>query len=215
MRLGVLDIGSNTGHLLVVDAARGAAPSPAYKHKEPLRLAEHLDASGAVTDTGVEALAFFVASSVMVAEDKGCEDMLGFATSAVRDATNSDDVLAHVREHIVRVGCVAHRRGREPEHVLAALVLGHHQRRRDERHESFHPGIGHRPRLVEVLGEPQRLLVLERRARRGTACRVHHQQVPRVGADVEHAQPHDQNTRPCRGDGSSRRSVPPWLRLTW
>ena len=98
MRLGVLDIGSNTGHLLVVDAARGAAPSPAYKHKEPLRLAEHLDASGAVTETGVEALASFVASSVMVAEDKGCEDMLGFATSAVRDATNSDDVLAHVRE---------------------------------------------------------------------------------------------------------------------
>ena len=43
MRLGVLDIGSNTGHLLVVDAHRGAAPLPAYSYKEPLRLAEHLD----------------------------------------------------------------------------------------------------------------------------------------------------------------------------
>ena len=29
MRLGVLDIGSNTGHLLVVDAHGGAAPLPA------------------------------------------------------------------------------------------------------------------------------------------------------------------------------------------
>ena len=46
MRLGVLDIGSNTGHLLVVDAHGGAAPLPAYSHKEPLRLAEHLDATG-------------------------------------------------------------------------------------------------------------------------------------------------------------------------
>ena len=46
MRLGVLDIGSNTGHLLVVDAHRGAAPLPAYSHKEPLRLAEHLDDDG-------------------------------------------------------------------------------------------------------------------------------------------------------------------------
>ena len=71
---------------------------PAYKHKEPLRLAEHLDASGAVTDEGVEALTSFVASSLEVAEDKGCEEMAGFATSAVRDATNSDEVLEHVRE---------------------------------------------------------------------------------------------------------------------
>jgi exopolyphosphatase / guanosine-5'-triphosphate,3'-diphosphate pyrophosphatase len=98
MRLGVLDIGSNTGHLLVVDAARGAAPSPAFQHKQPLRLAEHLDESGAVTDTGMKALTSFVASSLVVAEDKGCEDMLGFATSAVRDAANSHEVLAHVRE---------------------------------------------------------------------------------------------------------------------
>jgi len=34
----------------------------------------------------------------VVAEEKGCEEVLSFATSAVRDATNSDAVLAHVRE---------------------------------------------------------------------------------------------------------------------
>jgi exopolyphosphatase/guanosine-5'-triphosphate,3'-diphosphate pyrophosphatase len=98
MRLGVLDIGSNTGHLLVVDAHGGAAPLPAFSHKEPLRLAEHLDESGAVSQTGVDALTGFVASSLVVAEDKGCEEMLGFATSAVRDAVNSEEVLAHVAE---------------------------------------------------------------------------------------------------------------------
>jgi len=42
MRLGVLDIGSNTGHLLVVDAHLGAAPLPAYSVKQPLRLSEHI-----------------------------------------------------------------------------------------------------------------------------------------------------------------------------
>ncbi len=99
MRLGVLDIGSNTGHLLVVDAFGGAAPMPAFSHKEPLRLAEHLDGTGAVSAEGIEALTSFVASSLEVAEDKGCEEMTGFATSAVRDATNSDEVLAHVRDH--------------------------------------------------------------------------------------------------------------------
>ena len=98
MRLGVLDIGSNTGHLLVVDAHGGAAPLPAYSYKEPLRLAEHLDDDGAVTPAGIEALTRFTAAALEVAEDKGCEEILGFATSAVRDASNSDDVLAHVLE---------------------------------------------------------------------------------------------------------------------
>ena len=96
MRLGVLDIGSNTGHLLVFDAHDGAAPLPAFSHKEPLRLAEHLDDEGKVSKAGRDALTDFVRSSVLVAEDKGCEEIVGFATSAVRDATNSDDVLEHV-----------------------------------------------------------------------------------------------------------------------
>lgn len=99
MRLGVLDIGSNTGHLLVVDAHGGAAPLPASSHKQPLRLAEHLDADGAVSAEGIEALTDFCASATEIAEDKGCEEMLGFATSAVRDSVNSDDVLDHVEKH--------------------------------------------------------------------------------------------------------------------
>jgi exopolyphosphatase/guanosine-5'-triphosphate,3'-diphosphate pyrophosphatase len=98
VRLGVLDIGSNTGHLLVVDARGGAPPLPAYSFKRPLRLAEHLDADGSVTAVGAAALIDFVAASLQVAEDKGCGEILGFATSAVRDATNSDDVLDRVKQ---------------------------------------------------------------------------------------------------------------------
>ena len=98
MRLGVLDIGSNTGHLLVVDAHRGAAPLPAYSYKEPLRLAEHLDDTGAVSEQGIDALADFTSQALRVAEDKGSEDILAFATSAVRDAENSEAVLAEIHE---------------------------------------------------------------------------------------------------------------------
>jgi exopolyphosphatase/guanosine-5'-triphosphate,3'-diphosphate pyrophosphatase len=98
MRLGVLDIGSNTGHLLVVDAHGCAAPLPAFSYKEPLRLAEHLDEDGSVSPRGIDALTAFTAQALVVAEDKGCQDMLAFATSAVRDAVNSDAVLEHVHE---------------------------------------------------------------------------------------------------------------------
>jgi len=98
MRLGVLDIGSNTGHLLVVDAHGGAAPMPAYSHKQPLLLAAHLDNDGALTEAGIGALTSFVSSALDFAEDKGCEQVIGFATSAVRDAGNCDEVLERVRE---------------------------------------------------------------------------------------------------------------------
>ncbi|WP_431775667.1 Ppx/GppA family phosphatase [Streptomyces cucumeris] len=98
MRLGVLDVGSNTVHLLVVDAHPGARPLPAHSHKAELRLAELLDGDGAVGPEGVERLVTVVQEALQAAEDKGVEDVLPFATSAVREAANADDVLARVAE---------------------------------------------------------------------------------------------------------------------
>ncbi|MEU5536646.1 Ppx/GppA phosphatase family protein [Streptomyces sp. NPDC020362] len=98
MRLGVLDVGSNTVHLLVVDAHPGARPLPAHSHKAELRLAQLLDDSGAIGDEGVDKLIAVVRDALQAAEDKGVEDLLPFATSAVREATNADEVLARVEE---------------------------------------------------------------------------------------------------------------------
>ncbi len=97
MRLGVLDIGSNTIHLLVMDAHRGARPLPAYSHKEELRLAEHLEDGNRLSDKGAGRLRQFVEQAVGIAEDKGVEDLMAFATSAVRDAVNGDEVLAQIK----------------------------------------------------------------------------------------------------------------------
>ncbi|MCP2352350.1 Ppx/GppA phosphatase family protein [Nonomuraea roseoviolacea] len=98
MRLGVLDIGSNTVHLLVVDAHRGARPLPAYSHKEELRLTEYLDARNELSAEGIERLGAFVEEALRLAEDKGVEDFLAFATSAVREAANGEQVLARIDE---------------------------------------------------------------------------------------------------------------------
>ncbi|GAA0579989.1 Ppx/GppA family phosphatase [Kribbella sandramycini] len=98
MRLGVLDVGSNTVHLLVVDAHRGAAPLPAYSHKTELRLAEHLDKDGRIADSGADELVAFIKEAAELAEDKGCESVLAFATSALREAPNGEKVLERVRK---------------------------------------------------------------------------------------------------------------------
>jgi exopolyphosphatase/guanosine-5'-triphosphate,3'-diphosphate pyrophosphatase len=98
MRLGVLDVGSNTVHLLVVDAHPGAAPLPAFSHKVDLSLAAHLLPENSLSERGEIRLTEVVIEAQRIAEDKGVEEFIAFATSAIRDATNGDDVLTRVRE---------------------------------------------------------------------------------------------------------------------
>lgn len=98
MRLGVIDVGSNTVHLLVVDAHPGAHPMPDYSHKIALRLAEHLTPEGDISDKGAQRLATFVTDCVDVAESRGASELMAFATSAIRDAGNTEDVLARVEK---------------------------------------------------------------------------------------------------------------------
>jgi exopolyphosphatase/guanosine-5'-triphosphate,3'-diphosphate pyrophosphatase len=95
--LGVLDVGSNTVHLLVVDAHRGGHPTPMSSTKAPLRLAESIDDSGKLTRRGAEKLIATVDEFAKIAASSGCSELMAFATSAVRDARNSDEVLARVR----------------------------------------------------------------------------------------------------------------------
>jgi exopolyphosphatase/guanosine-5'-triphosphate,3'-diphosphate pyrophosphatase len=97
VRLGVLDVGSNTVHLLVVDAHPGAPPIPFASHKVELRLAELLDADGSLSQYGADRLCAVVAEARTEAEAAKTDDLVAFATSAVRDATNSPAVIARVR----------------------------------------------------------------------------------------------------------------------
>ncbi|MGH3587435.1 MAG: hypothetical protein ACRDQ0_14035, partial [Pseudonocardia sp.] len=98
VRLGVLDVGSNTVHLLLVDAHRGARPLPAYKQKTDLRLVELLDDSGSIGKEGARRLVQSCRDAVEAAEDKGATSMLAFATSALREAVNGTAVLDRVRD---------------------------------------------------------------------------------------------------------------------
>ncbi|WP_373167885.1 Ppx/GppA phosphatase family protein [Mycobacterium marinum] len=97
MRLGVLDVGSNTVHLLVVDAHRGGHPTPMSSTKATLRLAEATDSSGNITKRGADKLVSTIDEFAKIAASSGCAELMAFATSAVREAENSDDVLSRVR----------------------------------------------------------------------------------------------------------------------
>src|SRR6478609_3145982 len=98
MRLGVLDVGSNTVHLLVVDAHPGAHPTPMHDDRAVLRLAEHVGDDGLLSKAGEKALVRAVENAVAQAAEQGCEDFLGLVTSAIREASNGLEVLERVRE---------------------------------------------------------------------------------------------------------------------
>lgn len=98
VRLGVLDVGSNTIHLLVVDAHPGARPLPATSYKVELRLVEYLDDRGAISSEGERLLIESIAEALQQAKANGVEDLLAFATSALREASNGESVIARVKE---------------------------------------------------------------------------------------------------------------------
>jgi exopolyphosphatase/guanosine-5'-triphosphate,3'-diphosphate pyrophosphatase len=65
--------------------------------KATLRLAENTDDRGDITVVGADRLVSTVGEFAGIAKMSGCEEMMAFATSAVRDANNSEAVLARVR----------------------------------------------------------------------------------------------------------------------
>lgn len=98
MRLGVLDVGSNTVHLVAVDAVSGGKPTPMSDWKTPLRLVEQLDDDGAIHAKGRKKLISAVGEAAELGEKLGCAEFLPIATSAVRSATNADEVLDEVEK---------------------------------------------------------------------------------------------------------------------
>ncbi|MEE0653985.1 MAG: Ppx/GppA phosphatase family protein [Bifidobacterium criceti] len=97
-RLGVLDIGSNTVHMLIVDAAVGSRPEPEASTKTTVRLMDFLKEDGSIRKAGVEALLNAVDESMQLAEQYQISQLLALATSAIHDAPNGNKILHKIEE---------------------------------------------------------------------------------------------------------------------
>jgi exopolyphosphatase / guanosine-5'-triphosphate,3'-diphosphate pyrophosphatase len=98
MRMGVLDAGSNTVHLAVVDGDRGRPPLPVVAVKQRLRLAQRIDSSGAIDDEGVQSLIECIRRALYEADRYRVDELYAFATAAIRDSPNAAPVLARVHQ---------------------------------------------------------------------------------------------------------------------
>lgn len=96
MRIGVLDVGSNSAHLKVVEVRAGEPPRPVAVVKRPTRLAEAIGADGTVADAAVRRLVAAVGEAMRAVAAQQVDELIAFATSAVRDAANREEILARV-----------------------------------------------------------------------------------------------------------------------
>lgn len=120
MRLGVIDVGSNTVHLLVVDAHPGASPNPYHSQRSILRLMRYLDAEGAIVEEGIRLITSAIAESVRIAHEIGVDDLICTATSAIREAPNGEDVLARITKE---TGVALHVLSGEDEARITMLAV--------------------------------------------------------------------------------------------
>lgn len=97
MRLGVLDIGSNTAHLVIVEGDADGRFEQIDKKKEVLRLAAAAFPSMVLPEEAIQRLIATVDGMRAFAEERHVDTLVAFATSALREATNGMDVLARVR----------------------------------------------------------------------------------------------------------------------
>jgi len=91
-------VGSNTIHLQVMDAHPGARPTPATNFKVELRLTEYLESDGSITTEGIKQLHEAVADAVKHANQNKTDEILAFATSAVRDAKNGPEIIQDINQ---------------------------------------------------------------------------------------------------------------------
>jgi exopolyphosphatase / guanosine-5'-triphosphate,3'-diphosphate pyrophosphatase len=96
VRLGVLDVGSNTVHLQVMDASPGARPNPSFNFKIEVRLTEYLQQNGDISDEGIKILRQSIRKSLVESTKAKTEELLPFATSALREARNGNEIISSI-----------------------------------------------------------------------------------------------------------------------
>ena len=106
MRSSVLDLGSNSFHVLVADVHEAGYVDPVLREREMLHLGRVVADHGHIPDEHVQRALAQVEHLSELARRAGAVSRLAVATSALRDASNGAEVVARIAEvagHPVRV----------------------------------------------------------------------------------------------------------------
>src|SRR5947207_951263 len=97
MRIAALDLGTNSFHLLVVDAHPDGTFVPLAREKEMLRLGDAVAREGRVPEPDAKRVIATIARFRSLAEAADSDEVVAFATSAIREADNGGELVDRIR----------------------------------------------------------------------------------------------------------------------
>lgn len=97
MRVGIVDLGSNSSRLLVADVEAGRV-AEVDRRTEVTRLGDGVEATGRLDDAAMERVQLVVAAYAEAIAQHGCRAAAAIMTSAVRDAANGRAFARNIGE---------------------------------------------------------------------------------------------------------------------
>ena len=97
MRIAALDMGTNSFHLLAVDARPDRTFVPLAREKEMLRLGDDVAREGRIGEAKAKRAVATAVRFRAVAEALACDELVACATSAIREADNGGELVDQIR----------------------------------------------------------------------------------------------------------------------
>jgi exopolyphosphatase/guanosine-5'-triphosphate,3'-diphosphate pyrophosphatase len=96
VRIAALDLGTNSFHLLVAEVHPDGGFTPVVREKEMLRLGDVVAREGRIPDEPAEQAIATVRRFRLLADTAGADEVFACATSAIRLATNGDELVDRI-----------------------------------------------------------------------------------------------------------------------
>ncbi len=120
MRIAALDVGSNSIHLVVVEAEGLEAVRVLTREKATVGLAQGLAVSGRIGDEAYQAGLKALSRMKAAMDGLACDRIMAFGTATLRDAANAPDFLASARKLGIEIQVIS---GEEEARLIHLAVF--------------------------------------------------------------------------------------------
>ncbi|GEO25317.1 exopolyphosphatase [Alicyclobacillus acidoterrestris] len=98
MRIGIIDLGSNSARLVVYEVSENAGYRPCFRMKKNIQLAQYIDDTGQISSAGIQQAVVTVRAFRNAGEVFNVAHWVAAGTAAIRQSENGMDVLRILEE---------------------------------------------------------------------------------------------------------------------